>query len=86
MSNSNKPDEHNVRKSLKILEDYWIQHPYLRLGQIIVNAFSRTESYKRNPEPDLDDLFYVSDELLLAVISHAIDLKNESKSSSTTEG
>jgi len=50
---NNKVDE-----TLKALEEYWRERPYLRLGQIVYNAWrvqSRAES----------DVFYMSDDTFL---------------------
>jgi hypothetical protein len=50
---NNKVDE-----TLKTLEEYWRERPYLRLGQIVYNAWkvqSRAES----------DVFYMSDDTFL---------------------
>jgi len=47
-------DETNIKATLAILEAYWKERPYLRLGQIVYNAWrmqSRAES----------DVFYMSD-------------------------
>jgi hypothetical protein len=50
---NNKVDE-----TLKALEEYWRERPYLRLGQIVYNAWkvqSRAES----------DVFYMSDDTFI---------------------
>lgn len=41
------------------IEEYWVQHPYLRLGQIIANCV-RAYDGRLNCDP-----FYIEDEALI---------------------
>lgn len=45
---------------LQELQDYWKTRPELRLGQIVSNAFRVHPNYRRNPEPEIQDIFYMS--------------------------
>jgi hypothetical protein len=79
-------DEENIKKveqTIAALREYWIARPYLRLGQIVSNAWRISPEYKRNPEPEINDVFYFTDrkfqESLLALI------ENESKGSRPTQ-
>ena len=49
---------HNIINELK---DYWTARPYLRLGQIVSNAWQVHPSYRANPEPEISDIFYLND-------------------------
>lgn len=69
----------NVDSMLEKLASYWARHPYLRLAQIVSNAWRAHPDYKRNPEPDIQDIFYLTDEKFLEGL--AILEKNESKDS-----
>lgn len=62
---------------------YWEERPYLRLCQIVSNAFRVHPSYKRNPEPDINDIYYMEDYKFF----EGLELleKNESKSKGTTQ-
>lgn len=51
----------NVDDMLEKLKSYWTSHPYLRLGQIVSNAWRIHPDYRKNPEPDIQDVFYLSD-------------------------
>ena len=45
--------------------EYWEKRPELRLGQIVSNAFRVHPNYKRNPEPEIQDVFYMSNKHFL---------------------
>ena len=62
---------------------YWEERPHLRFCQIVSNAFRIHPYYKRNPEPDINDVYYMDDVKLL----EGLELleKNESESSRTTK-
>ena len=62
----------------KALIDYWEKNPHLRLGQIVVNAWRVTPAYKNNPEPEISDMFYISDTALLEGIEKLEEMSNES--------
>jgi hypothetical protein len=53
-----------IRDIIAVLTDYWLSHPYLRLGQIIVNAAPRT-----SPCPSV---FYASDKDIVKSLKREI--------------
>jgi hypothetical protein len=64
----------NIDETLKALEEYWRERPYLRLGQLVYNAHrkqSRAES----------DVFYMSNETFMQGLRALAedDKKDESK-------
>jgi hypothetical protein len=65
------------------LNVYWYNRPELRLAQIVSNAWRIHPDYKRNPEPDINDVYYFTDAKFL----ESLELleKNESKGSRVTE-
>lgn len=65
------------------LLEYWNSRPYLRLGQIVSNAFRIHPNYKKNPEPEIQDVFYMSDVSFLEGIDRLKN--NESKNPGSTE-
>lgn len=58
-------DAKRIDATLDLLREYWMQHPDMRLGQIIVNLCQ--------PEEPCPDLFYTEDEILMARLKVAID-------------
>jgi hypothetical protein len=80
-----KQTEREIKEALALLESYWLERPHLRLGQIIVNAFRCTSNYRRNPEPEFSDLFYVPDSVLLAELETLANLSNEPQSTNPTQ-
>lgn len=52
-------DPNRIKFIMKEIEEYWIQHPELRLGQIIANCV-RAYDGRLNCDP-----FYIEDEALL---------------------
>ena len=65
------------------LSNYWSSRPHLRFGQIASNAFRTHPNYNRNPEPEIQDIFYMTDTAFLEGLELLI--KNESKDPRTTE-
>lgn len=59
----------DVEHTLDVLGKYWREHPFLRLGQIISNAWTLCDAFKRSPEPEIFDLFYVENAQLLEAIA-----------------
>ena len=48
-------DIERVNTTLAKLQDYWLKHPYLRLGQIVYNSFMS------EPNKGRGDIFYLQD-------------------------
>ena len=69
---------------IQALLEYWKDRPYLRLGQIVSNAFRAHPSYKRNPEPEIQDVFYMPDKHFLEGLDLLAKMCNESKDSKAT--
>ena len=80
-----KNDERQIyiAKLLDALGEYWYARPYLRLSQIVSNAWQSHPDYKKNPEPDIQDVFYFTDSKFLESLEALA--KNESKGSRPTE-
>ena len=55
-------DPNRIKPLLKQIEDYWTQHPDLRLAQIISNANS---SRQKGSDTVNHDVFYLEDDELL---------------------
>jgi hypothetical protein len=70
---------YHVTDMLHQLQDYWMRRPHLRLAQIVSNAWRIHPDYKRNPEPDINDVFYFTNEKFLEGLKLLIE--NESKDS-----
>ena len=68
---------------LERLRDYWYDRPYLRLSQIVSNAWYIHPDYEKNPEPEIQDVFYLTDEKFLEGLELLV--KNESERPRTTE-
>ena len=73
----------NVEAVLNALKSYWSARPYLRLAQIVSNAWCIHPTYKKNPEPGIEDVFYFQDKHFLESLE--LLAKNESKGTNTTE-
>lgn len=69
---------------VETLQAYWSDRPHLRLGQIVSNAFRVHPSYKKNPEPEIQDIFYMSDKHFLEGLE--LLKENESKDQRSSEG
>lgn len=72
-----------IHHTMNVLSTYWVNNPHLRLGQILSNAWRVHPDYKSNPEPEINDIFYLTDSKLLEGIKILEELqnKNESKGS-----
>ena len=66
------------------LASYWDEHPYLRLCQIMSNAWQAHPDYRRNPEPEIQDIFYFTDSKLLEGLE-ILRSSDESKDQGPTE-
>jgi len=73
----------NMYVVLYNLQDYWEKHPQLRLAQIVSNAWHKHPSYKQNPEPDIQDVFYFTDAKFLEGLQLLI--QDESERPGTTQ-
>lgn len=73
-----------ITELIHALEEYWYNRPELRLAQIVSNAWHKHPDYKRNPEPDIQDVFYFTDEKFLEGLK--LLQENESKDSRTSQG
>lgn len=69
---------------LSLLGAYWDKYPQLRLAQIVSNAWHIHPDYKKNPEPDIQDIFYLSDDKFLEGLE--LLTKDESKDQGSTQG
>jgi hypothetical protein len=77
-------DIERVKEALIVLQAYWLERPYLRLGQLVMNAFHVLPEYTKNPEPETADVFYLPDNRLLEGLSKLVEQERESKSKRTT--
>lgn len=50
-------DSKHIDEMLETLREYWLRHPDLRLGQIVVNAC--------RPRTPCPDVFYTEDDVIL---------------------
>jgi len=73
-----------ITKLLSKLEEYWQARPYLRLAQIISNAWRTHPDYRKNPEPDIQDVFYFTDAKFLEGLE--LLTKDEPKDQGSTQG
>jgi hypothetical protein len=64
-----------VKSTLEILQEYWLQRPYLRLGQIVSNAWRVLPEYSRNPEPEINDIYYLPDNRITDGLSQLKELE-----------
>jgi uncharacterized protein YihD (DUF1040 family) len=67
-----------ITEILDSLEIYWRKNPELRLAQIVSNAWHIHPSYKRDPEPDIQDVFYFTDNNFLQSLELLDSRPNES--------
>ena len=51
----------HISATLDALSRYWRARPHLRLCQIVSNAWHTLPEYKKNPEPEINDIYYLSD-------------------------
>jgi len=72
------------KQVLQALQTYWETRPELRFGQIVSNAFRVHPSYRRNPEPEIQDVFYMSNTHFLEGLELLSKMCNESKDSKAT--
>jgi hypothetical protein len=72
-----------IAQLLDTLGEYWYARPHLRLAQIVSNAWQMHTDYKKNPEPDIQDVFYFTDSKLFEGIE--LLRQNESKGSRPTQ-
>ena len=72
-----------VASTIDKLQTYWTRHPYLRLGQIVSNAWRVHPDYRKNPEPDIQDVFYLTDEKFLEGLKI---LEDESQDQGSSKG
>jgi len=69
---------------LVLLGRYWHKHPELRLAQIVSNAWRIHPEYRQNPEPDIQDIFYLSDSKFLEGLE--LLTKDEPEDQGSTQG
>ena len=55
-------DTDHISATLDALSRYWRARPYLRLCQIVSNAWHTLPEYRRNPEPEINDIYYLGDD------------------------
>ena len=72
-----------IDQTLEELRKYWRSRPYLRLAQIVSNAWQMHPDYKRDPEPDIKDIYYFTDSKFLEGLQLLID--NEPKSTDSSK-
>jgi len=79
------PDKtQNVEEVLANLQAYWKKHPYLRLAQILSNAWRKHPNYVTNPDPGvIQDIFYFTDANFLEGLELLI--QDESKDQRSSE-
>lgn len=75
---------YNVDCTLADLREYWLKRPHLRLGQIVSNSWRIHPDYKRNPEPEINDIYYLTDGKFREGLLELIE--NESKDQRSSEG
>lgn len=76
-------DSKSALIALTKLEEYWSKRPYLRLAQIVSNAWQIHPDYRRNPEPDISDIFYLTNEKFVEGLK--LLEENESKDQGPTQ-
>ena len=69
---NNYDDLMHVYAMIYNLQKFWIEHPYLRLGQMISNALTFA-----NTSGDNNNLFYIRDEELMQYIKQSHGEKNK---------
>jgi hypothetical protein len=77
-------DIERVKITLRALNDYWLQRPFLRLGQLVANAFYVLPEYTKNPEPEIADIFFLPDQRLVEGLSKLIEGEREPTSKRPT--
>lgn len=77
-------DIERVTEMLIVLRAYWLERPYLRLGQLVMNAFYVLPEYTKNPEPETADVFFLPDNRLMEGLSKLVEGERESTSKRTT--
>jgi hypothetical protein len=77
-------DTERVIHTIGFLTSYWLQRPYLRLGQLVSNAWHTLPEYTKNPEPEIADIYYLPDDRLVEGLLKLEDLERESTSKRTT--
>jgi hypothetical protein len=73
-----------IAQLLDTLGEYWYKRPELRLAQIVSNAWHIHPDYRKNPEPEIQDVFYFTDSKFLEGLEALV--KNESKGSRPAKG
>ena len=64
-------DLSRVESTLAELRDYWLQRPYLRLGQIVSNAYRALPEHASAPASDvIRDVYYLADDRILAGLNN----------------
>jgi hypothetical protein len=76
--------EFQIAEILYCLKEYWEKHPYLRLCQIVSNAWQSHPDYKRDPEPDIQDIFYFTDKKFIEGLN-ILSKSDESKDQGPTQ-
>ncbi|MBY0514226.1 MAG: hypothetical protein K2P78_09990 [Gemmataceae bacterium] len=61
-------DPARIDRMLKLLREYWLSHPDLRLAQIVVNAVPRTDW-------SCPQVFYAEDDVIEAALRKAVECK-----------
>ena len=84
MDSSNPKNLQDVDRVLARLREYWVERPYLRLAQIVSNAWQIHPDYKRNPEPEINDVFYFTNNKFIEGLE--LLKENESKDQRSSEG
>jgi hypothetical protein len=69
-----------IHHTMNVLSTYWVNNPHLRLGQILSNAWRIHPNYKNNPEPEINDIFYLADAKFLEGLKILEELKNTNES------
>ena len=72
-----------IDQTVEELRKYWRARPYSRLAQIVSNAWQMHPDYKRDPEPDIRDIYYFTDAKFLEGLQLLID--NESASTNASK-
>jgi hypothetical protein len=71
-------DTVRVKETLAAIEAYWLNHPYLRLGQLIYNIW-------RNRKKCGSDLFYMPDSCIIAELTEEKSTVDEPTSQRITQ-
>jgi hypothetical protein len=73
----------SIARLTHTLYTYWSVRPHLRLAQIVSNAWRIHPDYKKNPEPEIQDVYYFTDKKFLEGLK--LLQENESKDSRTSQ-